>query len=324
MTAAIRTPEVSGISIRRLEQSDLPTADRIFRQAFGTFLGLPDPLSFTGDADIVSTRWRANPDTTLAAELDGELVGSNFVTRWGSVGFFGPLTVRPDFWDRGVATTLMEPTLDLFTRLDIRHAGLFTFGHSTKHLHLYQKFGFWPRHLTPLLVKPIVAEAGKSSAMLFSELNAGEQTAALDACRDLTSNIFEGLDVSGEIEAVHTQGLGDTLLIWDGSRLASFAVCHCGAGSEAGSGLCYVKFGAARPDDTSATMFQALLRACESFASSRGAGMLLGGMNTARHDAYQLMLAQGFQFGPLVGVTMHRPDEPGYDRADSYVIDDWR
>jgi len=24
------------------------------------------------------------------------------------------------------------------------------------------------------------------------------------------------------------------------------------------------------------------------------------------------------------GVTMHRPNEPGYSTSDSYVIDDWR
>ena len=36
------------------------------------------------------------------------------------------------------------------------------------------------------------------------------------------------------------------------------------------------------------------------------------------------MLAHGFRFGPLVGVSMHRPGEPGYDRPDTYIIDDWR
>src|SRR5690242_2241329 len=136
------------ILIQPLQSADLPEADRIFRLAFGTFLGLPDPLAFAGDADYVRTRWRAAPDAALGAYADGVLVGSNFAARWGRFGFFGPLTVRPDIWDRGVARELLAATMTLFERWNTRHAGLFTFPHSTKHVGLYQRFGFWPQHLT--------------------------------------------------------------------------------------------------------------------------------------------------------------------------------
>src|SRR5215207_3466851 len=85
-----------GMLVRPLRDEDLPTADHIMRLAFGTFLGLPDPLAFMGDADYVRTRWRADPAAAFAAELDGALVGSNFAANWGSFGFFGPLTVHPD------------------------------------------------------------------------------------------------------------------------------------------------------------------------------------------------------------------------------------
>src|SRR5690348_2802273 len=88
------------ITVRPLEASDLPVADKIMRLAFGTFIGLPDPMTFMGDANYVGTRFHADPTRAFAAEVDGELVGSNFATNWGSVGFFGPLTIRPDFWDR--------------------------------------------------------------------------------------------------------------------------------------------------------------------------------------------------------------------------------
>jgi hypothetical protein len=39
--------------------------------------------------------------------------------------------------------------------------------------------------------------------------------------------------------------------------------------------------------------------------------------------AYRILLQRGFA-ADLIGVTMHRPDEPGYSRPDTYVIDDWR
>jgi len=33
------------VTIRPLQEGDLPAADRSFRMAFGTFLGLPDPTT---------------------------------------------------------------------------------------------------------------------------------------------------------------------------------------------------------------------------------------------------------------------------------------
>lgn len=144
---------LTDISVRPLREEDLPVADRIMRLAFGTFLGLPDPRTFMGDADYVRTRSLADNVAAFGAEIDGALAGSNFATTWGSLGFFGPLTIRPDLWDRRVASCLLERTMECFAGLGIRHAGLFTFAHSPKHVHLYQKFGFWPRYLTAVMSK---------------------------------------------------------------------------------------------------------------------------------------------------------------------------
>jgi RimJ/RimL family protein N-acetyltransferase len=94
--------------------------------AFGTFIGLEDPLTFFGDAEFIRTRFMANPSGSFAAEVNGELVGSNFVANWGSVGIFGPLTIRPDFWDKGVAKQLLKSTTDYFEKLGTKHIGLFT------------------------------------------------------------------------------------------------------------------------------------------------------------------------------------------------------
>ena len=143
------------VTIRLLEKKDLTQADRIFRLAFGTFLGLPDPMSFMGDADLVSSRWLMDPSAAFGAYRDGELLGSNFVANWGTFGFFGPLTVRPDLWEKGIAKSLLEATMGLFEQWGTRQAALFTFAHSPKHTALYQKFGFWPQFLTPVMAKTL-------------------------------------------------------------------------------------------------------------------------------------------------------------------------
>src|ERR1700730_4748182 len=200
-------PARPDVSVRPLAESDLPAADEIMRVAFGTFLGVPEPRTFMGDAAFVQPRWRSNPTAAFAAELDGEVVGSNFATRWGSFGFFGPLTVREDLWDRGIASQLMQPIMDLFETWGVRQAGLFTFSQSAKHIGLYQGFGFWPQYLTPLMAKPVASKTGGSDHSTYSQVAHGERTAILALYCDLTDAVFEGLDLEHEIRATDAQRL---------------------------------------------------------------------------------------------------------------------
>lgn len=312
-----------GTHVRPLQESDLPAADHIMRLAFGTFLCLPEPISFMGDAGYVHTRWKANPDAAFAAEVNGKLIGSNFASNWGSVGFFGPLTIHPDHWDQGAAKLLMEPIMECLANWSIKHAGLFTFAQSAKHVSLYQKFGFWPRFLTPIMFKPVERANDQLQWSKFSDVSESEQESTLLTCRQLTDEIYEGLDITGEILSVAVQGLGDTVLLWENGKLVGLAVCHCGPGTEAGSDTCYIKFGAVRSGTKAGQNFNSLLKACEKMAAEKGLQKIVAGVNTGRHEAYQHLLSSGFRT-ELQGVAMERPNEPGYNRPGIYLIDDWR
>jgi GNAT superfamily N-acetyltransferase len=311
------------VLIRPLRAVDLPAADRVRRLAFGTFLGLVDPLGFRGDASPVRTRYLADPSASFAAEVDGELVGTNFAVNWGSIGFFGPLSVHPDFWGRGIAQRLVEASLEAFERWGTQHVGLFTFSHSSRHILLYQKFGFWPRFLTLIMAKPVAPVSVDISWSVYSALSETEQRDCLADCRELTDAWHGGLDLTLEIIATAQHYFGETLLLRDGNDLIGFAVCHCGAETEAGSGQCYVKFGAVRPGTEAEGSFIRLLAACEAFAVERGVPRLVAGVNTARREAYRAMLACGFRTD-VQGLVMDRPDEVSYNRPGVYIIDDWR
>ncbi|TQK42457.1 putative N-acetyltransferase YhbS [Streptomyces sp. SLBN-118] len=324
MPAAKRTSVAASVSVRPLVEQDLDRADEIFRVAFGTFLGAPEPETFFGTADYVRTRWAADPHAAFAATVEGEVVGSNFAANWGSVGFFGPLTVRPDLWDEGIGRRLMEPVMACFDTWENRHLGLFTFSHSPKHLELYRRYGFWPRFLTAIMKKQVAVSAAVPGRVLYGELTAAERPDALSLSRALTGAVYDGLSLEREIMATQAQGIGDTILLEGAdSGLDGLAVCHCGAGSEAGEDVCFVKFGAVRPGPDAADRFERLLNACEQLATEKGLGQLDAGMSLARQDAYRRMVDRGYRTW-LQGVTMHKPNEPGYSHTDAYVIDDWR
>jgi GNAT superfamily N-acetyltransferase len=304
-----------------MSESDLAEARTIVSLAFGTFLGVPNPETLWPDRDYVFTRWRTNPGGALAAEVNRRLAGSNFVTNWGSFGFFGPLTVRPEMWDQHIGQALLAPTMDLFEKWGVRDTGLFTFAHSTKHVGLYQKFGFYPRFLTAVMSKTV--RGREASFIKYSTLNENTRDEAVRAARQLADSIYEGLDVTCEIRSVSEQGLGETVLLWDGDSLEAFAVCHCGEGTEAGANNCYVKFAAVRSAPNAERTFDRLLEACETLAAEKGLTRMECGMNLARSHAYRRMLHHGYRTN-MQGVAMHRDDREIWNRPDVYVIDDWR
>jgi GNAT superfamily N-acetyltransferase len=308
-------------SVGLLKKDEVEEAAGILRLAFGTFLGVPNPLDFMGDRDLLTPRWRSSHVKVLAARDAGRLIGTNVVTRWGSFGFFGPLTVLPEYWDRGVAQRLLEATMTIFERWGVRHTGLYTFAQSAKHVALYQKFGYWPRYLTAIMTGPSEAE-GAEVPTLLSSFNKSRREQAIQACARLTHKIDKGLDLTGEIRAVLAQRTGDVVLCYTGSVLDGFAVCQNGPGSEGGEKTCYVKFGAARGGSGAGKRFAQLLAACEGFASSRRA-TIEAGVNLARQDAYGHMRSRGYRV-TMQGVAMQRPHAEGFNRADAYVIDDWR
>jgi len=311
------------VRIRPMAEPDLMAADRAHRLAFGTFFGLPDPAKFRGDAEVVRTRWRADAAVCLAAELDGRVIGSGLGMDWGSVFVVGPVTVDPALWSRGVARQLMDGLMALIAaRPAVTLAALFTHPQSTKHIRLYESYGFMPQSLIGVFSKPVAAASAAAPAFsLYSHLSAADQEGALAACRALAAANYPGLDLTREIRAVAMQRLGDTLLLTDGGGISGFAICHYGAGSEGGSGRCFVKFAAVRPG--AAAAFTRLVDACDMLAASVGAGRLIAGVNSGRRAAYRLLQGCGYR-ADMNGLAMHRPDAPGYDRPDMFVIDDWR
>src|SRR5580704_19334956 len=172
-------------TLRPLAEPDLPAAQRIVRHAFGTFLGAPDLDDFWTDFDYVYGRFGAEHTVAFAADDEaGNLAGLNFATRWGSVGFFGPIATRPDLWNRGIAQPLVDSVSNALETWGVSHAGLCTFPHSTKHMWRYQNFGFYPRYLTPVMAAPVTSGLTLRPPLArYSELSTDERAEAEQASR---------------------------------------------------------------------------------------------------------------------------------------------
>ncbi len=307
-------------TVRPLAAEDLDAAGRLVRLAFGTFLHLPDPMATFGDRDMIGKRW-SDTSKALGAYMGQRLVGLNVITKWGKFGWFGPLAVHPEFWGKGIAKILMTSTMDMFSDWETTAEGLFTFSESPKHTGLYGKFGFYPRFLT--LVMRHEAVAGSEGYSTLSKLEDSQQEDILRQCREISATVYPGLDLSQEISSVEKRKLGDTVLLMDDSRVEGFAVCHTGAGTEAGSNNCYVKFAAVPSGDQSREKFSNLIEACMGFAVSSGAQTVEAGVNLGKTLTFEELKRLGFTT-LFQGVAMQRPNEPGSNRPEVFAIEDWR
>jgi len=318
---------MSDIIIRHMAEEDLSEADRIIRLAFGTFMGHDNPEDYRSDARYANPRYNADPSASFVAESNGKIIGSNFGLHWGSVGIFGPLTIHPEYWNKGIGSKLMEPVMKCFEEWNVTHSGAMTFANSPKHINLYRKFGYHPRFLIPFMSKKIEPKSiipnTKFTWAKYSECKE-DQYKYLDGCKQVANTIYPGLDLELEIKAVNKMDFGETIIIFNEKKdIAGFAICHCGINTEAGNDKCYVKFGAVKSNSDAQSNFVNLLNACEELAVEKGLSIITGGVNAGRYNAYQSMLNQNFSID-FLGVSLHQPNNDAFNIADRYVIDDWR
>jgi len=133
------------------------------------------------------------------AELDGQVVGSNFLDERSPIVGLGPITVAPSVQNRAVGRHLMQAVLD---RVAIRRAlgvRLVHAAYHTRALSLYAKLGFTVRDF-------VARVTGAPLALQLPGYTVRPATLAdLDACDQVCRRVH-GHDRSGELRDAIAQG----------------------------------------------------------------------------------------------------------------------
>jgi predicted N-acetyltransferase YhbS len=146
--APTRTPRTSSsertVELRPIEPADRDEAARI---VFEAFAGIHDRHRFARDfptleaALRLTTNFIAHPSIHgVVAEIDGRIVGSNFLDERGPVRGVGPITVDPAAQGRGVGRELMQAVLE--RGADAMGIRLLQDAFNTGSLSLYASLGF--------------------------------------------------------------------------------------------------------------------------------------------------------------------------------------
>ena len=129
--------------------ADAKACGRICYEAFGAIASqhnFPSDFPSVDVATDLMTMLLSHPRFfCVVAELDGVVVGSNFLDERSPVAGLGPITVDPKVQNRQIGRSLMRAALDRATDRGFPGVRLLQAAYHTRSLALYTTLGFLPR-----------------------------------------------------------------------------------------------------------------------------------------------------------------------------------
>lgn len=161
----------------------------------------------------------------VIAELDGHVVGSNFLDERDAIAGLGPITVAPTVQNRTIGRYLMQDVLERADAQNYVGVRLVLASYHARALSLYAKLGFTVRDI-------IARVTGAPLARQFPGYTVRPATLAdLDTCNRVCWRVH-GHDRSGELQDAINQGSA-TVVEHDG-RLSGYATAIGASGHAVG------------------------------------------------------------------------------------------
>lgn len=154
----------------------------------------------------------------------GGIAAFNLAHHSGHEGWMGPLAVREDCQGLGYGKVIVRAAIDHLKTVGCRVIGLETMPRTMDNIGFYASIGFVPGRLT--LTMTLEASPSLRAPTLLSALGAAEHERAIADCAALADRVQPGYDYTRELRLTAALGLGDTILLHQGDRLAGFALCH--------------------------------------------------------------------------------------------------
>jgi GNAT superfamily N-acetyltransferase len=279
----------------RAGEQDIEGLNRLFAEAF-TDRYRRDGLVGVRVPRLNPAIWRyalidAGEGAMLWRDEHGDIAAFNLAHLCGREGWMGPLAVRTDRQGGGVGKSVVGAAADWLIDRGAHTVGLETMPRTVDNIGFYSGLGFRPGHLTVTLTLDTGTRRLPPPALL-SEGSDDRQHTAVTAIRGLVEELAPGYDCSREILLTSEMSLGDTVLVWGDAGLDGFALSHSAPLAEGREGdeVRVLKLAARSPE-----AFTAVVSAVEAAASRAGIRRVAIRAQTAYADAYQSLMARGYQ-----------------------------
>ncbi len=282
------------VQVRPMRDGDLDGVLAITNAAFGELIERTTGQKPEGPRfSPILGRYRLSLDPSgchVAVSAD-ELVGANFSILRGTLGWFGPLAVRPDAQGQGIAQRLVTECLRSADQRGARLMGLETMANSPQHIHLYQKLGFRPSW-TGISYRREVRDEQMPHGVV------------LNGAVPKLDYVYPGYDATKDALAIK---LGN-----------GFAICHTTNTLWADTAIAYLPLVIAPDRET----FDILVRAVEAIAGAHGKSHVLTQVPGSSWATQEALLEHGYKPGGAA-LRMERGERADYDAGPFYYCDDW-
>src|SRR5918997_4582956 len=143
------------VKLRPGRPEDSEVCGRIIYEAFGAIAAqhnFPKDFPAREITSGVASMLLGNPGFySVVAEVNGKVVGSNFLDERSTIPGVGPITVDPAVQDRGLGRTLMQDVIQRAADRGAPGIRLLQAAYHRRSLSLYAKLGFQVRDLLALV-----------------------------------------------------------------------------------------------------------------------------------------------------------------------------
>lgn len=236
----------AGVDLRPGTPADAAILGRICYEAFATISGQhgfpPDFPTPESGIEFVTMLLSHPGFYSVVAEIDGTIVGSNFLDERSTIAGVGPITVDPAVQNGGIGRLLMQNVLDRATERGFPGVRLLQGAYHNRSLSLYASLGFQVR-------EPIACMQGPALGITIPGY--GVRPAGmtdLDACNQLSRNAH-GHDRDGELrDAI---AMGSAVVVEHEGRITGYTTATAFFGHAVGETTEDIKalIGAARSFD---------------------------------------------------------------------------
>jgi GNAT superfamily N-acetyltransferase len=271
--------------IRPITPADVAEAGRICHDAFRAIAAQHNFLADFPDPDAaidLLTHLSGHAGFYgVAAELDGRVVGSNFVDERSPIVGLGPITVDPGVQNRGVGTALMTHMIERAAHHRVPGLRLVQSGYHARSLCLYAKLGFAIR-------EPLANLQGPSLGLTLAGCTVRPAAAADLAACNLLCRAVHGHDRGGDLREAIAEGSAS--VVERAGRITGYT-----------TQIAFFGHAVAETNDD----LKALIAAAPSFA---GPGFLLPSRNT---ELFRWCIGHGVRMiQPMTLMTIGLYNEP--------------
>jgi GNAT superfamily N-acetyltransferase len=174
----------------------------------------PDLPSAEFSIGVLSSLLARRDIYSVVAELDGRLVGSNFLWEGGSIAGIGPITVDPRLQNGQVGRQLMNNVLERARSQGFAGTRLVQAAYHSRSLSLYAKLGFVVR-------EPLVVLQGRTLGVEIEGFSVRQATERdVESCNRLCRNVH-GHDRNHELRDAINQKTAS--VVYHGGRISGYA-----------------------------------------------------------------------------------------------------